>query len=256
MRLWVVEVVAVTLVLGGCAATGSSPDIQSLPTSGAVDYQLGGGYEPADAVTVVARDRTDEPLAGVYSICYVNGFQTQPGELGDWPDELLLHNQDGEPFIDPGWPDEVILDTSSEANRTAILAIVGEWVDGCATDGFQAVEFDNLDTYSRSDGALSVQDNLALAAALVDRAHTNGLAAGQKNSLELGTRGRDDAGFDFAVVEECHEFEECAGYGAIWGSAWVDIEYDDTSVCDDADRPLLTVVRDRDLTPGGTYETC
>ena len=150
----------------------------------------------------------------------------------------------------------MILDTSTEASRTAILAIVGEWIDGCAADGFQAVEFDNLDTYSRSDGALLMDDNLALAELLVDRTHAAGLAAGQKNSLELGTRGRDDAGFDFAVVEECHEFDECAAYGEIWGGQWIDIEYEDNAVCADENSPLLTVVRDRELTPGGTYTTC
>ena len=255
MRRWVVGVVAVTLALGGCSAGDASPDIQSLPTSGAVDYQLGGAYDPPDDVTVVARDRADEPLEGVYSICYVNGFQTQPGELSDWPDDLLLQ-KDGEPFIDPGWPDEVILDTSSAANRDTIVDVIGEWIDGCASDGFQAVEFDNLDTYSRSDGLLTIDDNLLLASALVDRAHESGLAAGQKNSLELGDRGRDEAGFDFGVVEECHEFDECAAYGEIWGGQWIDIEYTDTSVCSDDARPLLTVVRDRDLTPGGAYSTC
>ena len=101
MRGCALGVAAVTLVLGGCAAGDSSGDIQSLPTSGAVDYQLGGAYEPADGVTVVVRDRTDEPLEGAYSICYVNGFQTQPGELSDWPSGLLLE-KDGEPLIDPG----------------------------------------------------------------------------------------------------------------------------------------------------------
>lgn len=253
-------VLVAALLLAGCAPVAA---IQPLPAEGLVDYQLGGGYDPADGVTVVARDRSDEPLEGVYSICYVNGFQTQPGELADWPDDLLLHTADGDPLIDPGWPDEVILDTSTAQNRDAITAIVGEWIDGCAEAGFQAVEFDNLDTYSRSDGALSVDDNVALATTLVARAHDVGLAAGQKNSLELGTRGRDEAGFDFAVVEECHEFDEfdeCAGYAQIWGDQFIDIEYDDTSrmdsVCDDADRPLLTVIRDRDLTPGGTFETC
>lgn len=247
---WALIVVAV-MVLCGCSA-----DIQALPTDGRVDYQLGGAYEPRDGVTVVARDRGDPALPGVYSICYVNGFQTQPGELREWPDELLLH-VDGKPLIDPGWPDEVILDTSTAEKRERIAAIVGEWIAGCADDGFQAVEFDNLDTYSRSGDLLAIDDNLALASALVARAHAERLAAGQKNSLELGTRGRDEAGFDFAVVEECHVFDECAEFTAIWGDQWVDIEYaDDDAPCDDPDLPALTVIRDRDLTPGGFTADC
>ena len=183
---WVV-IAAAVLVLCGCSA-----DIQALPTAGKVDYQLGGAYEPRDGVTVVARDRSDAPVPGVYSICYVNGFQTQPGELADWPDHLLLQ-VDGEPLIDPGWPDEVILDTSTADSRDEIAATVGHWIAGCADDGYQAVEFDNLDTYSRSGGMLTIDDNLALARLLVERAHAEGLAAGQKNSLELDTRDSFEA---------------------------------------------------------------
>lgn len=43
-------------------------------------------------MTVVVRDSTDMPEPGLYSICYVNGFQTQPG--AEWPVELLV---DGAP---------------------------------------------------------------------------------------------------------------------------------------------------------------
>ena len=247
---WVV-IAAAVLVLSGCSAA-----IQPLPTEGKVDYQLGGASDPRDGVTVVARDRTEQPAPGVYSICYVNGFQTQPGDLGDWPDDLVLH-VDGEPLIDPGWPDEAILDTSTSASRERIAQIVGGWIAACADDGFDAVEFDNLDTYSRSTGLLTEKDNLALATALVERAHREGLAAGQKNSLELDTRGRDEAGFDFAVVEECHEFDECAAFADIWGEQWLDVEYEAADdLCDDPSLPTLTVVRDRDLTPGGPTEDC
>ena len=43
-------------------------------------------------MTVVVRDSTDMPEPGLYSICYVNGFQTQPG--AEWTVELLV---DGAP---------------------------------------------------------------------------------------------------------------------------------------------------------------
>ena len=44
---------------------------------------------------MVVRDRDDEPVDGRYSICYVNAFQTQPGESDAWPAELLLRDADG-----------------------------------------------------------------------------------------------------------------------------------------------------------------
>lgn len=257
-------IAAGALALTGCASGHTTPapqpaQIQPLPTTGKLDYQLGGAVAPREGVTVVARDRTDEPATGVYSICYINGFQTQPAELPQWSDDLVL-KVDGEPLADPGWPDEVVLDTSTADKRQRIATIVGEWIAGCAADGFAAVEFDNLDSYSRSQGMLTADDNLALAELLVQRAHEEHLAAGQKNALELGTRGRDVAQFDFAVAEECHEFDECGAFAEIWGERFVDIEYTDTasldSLCDDADLPKLSVVRDRELSPGGETWDC
>lgn len=50
------------------------------PPGGAFDYQLGGGYQPTPATRIMTRDRSDRPAAGLYNICYVNGFQTQPQE--------------------------------------------------------------------------------------------------------------------------------------------------------------------------------
>jgi hypothetical protein len=67
------------------------------PVGGALDYQLGAAYPPAAQVSIVARDSTAAPPVNGYAICYVNAFQTQPGELGAWPDEVLLRSTDGSP---------------------------------------------------------------------------------------------------------------------------------------------------------------
>jgi hypothetical protein len=151
------------------------------------------------------------------------------------------------------------LDTSTAANREQLATIIGRWIDGCADDGFQAVEFDNLDSFSRFDG-LTLDDNVALATSLVSRAHDRGLDAGQKNSANLSTRGRDEIGFDFVVSEECFVYDECGAYTEVYGDKVIDIEYDDTDLdglCSDPSVPALTIVRDRDLTPGGvTFWNC
>jgi hypothetical protein len=226
--------------------------IELPPSGGVPDYQLGTPYEPDARVQIVTRDREAPAADGLYSICYVNGFQTQPGELDAWPAEALL-TVDGEPLIDPDWPDEVILDTSSPETRAAIAEIVGPWIEGCADAGYRAVEFDNLDTFTRTDGALSLADNLALATDFVDIAHDAGLAAGQKNAAEFAAELRDEAGFDFAVSEECSAFEECASYAEVYGGAVIDIEYTDAlprpfaEMCADADAPASMVLRDRQL---------
>ena len=264
--------VGILLGLTGCtAATGAPaasapPTDWSLPPAGAVvDYQLGGAYAPSAGVAVVGRDRAADPAPGIYSVCYVNGFQTQPGELDAWDADLLLH-RDGDVVFDPDWPDEALLDTATPENRERIAAQVVPWIDGCADAGFDAVEFDNLDTYTRSDEALSLEDNLALAAVLVDAAHRAGLAAGQKNSAEDAAALHEQAGFDFAVAEECAAYEECRAYTAVYGDAVIDVEYSDelprtfAEMCADEDSPASMVLRDRDLlTPadeGHVFETC
>lgn len=225
----------------------------ALPPAGAVpDYQLGGAYGPPGGVEIVARDRGAPPARGLYSLCYVNGFQTQPGELADWPDELLLR-ADGDVVFDPDWPDEALLDTGSAAQRSRIAEIVIPWIDGCAESGFQAVEFDNLDSFSRSGGALTLDDNLALAELLVAAAHGAGLAAGQKNAAEHAPALRERAGFDLAVAEECAAYDECGAYEAVYGEHVIDIEYTDhlprsfAELCDDPEAPGSMVLRDREL---------
>lgn len=256
------------LVLSGCTAwseatPASTGDLALPPTDGVVDYQLGGGYDPADGVTGVVRDVTDHPAEGLWSGCYVNGFQTQPADrelwLTDHPD-LVLRNDSGDPVIDPGWPDELLLDISTEARRAAIAEVQTPTIDACATRGFDAVELDNLDTWTRSDGRLTEDDAVAMASLLVAAGHEAGLAVGQKNAPDLGDRGRDQAGFDFAVAEECQRYNECAAYTDVYGAAVIDIEYADdlsgswSEVCADPQLPASTVLRDRDLAMPGSVE--
>ena len=262
-------VIGAVFVLAGCAGTGFGEsatgrttgwlavDSPPPPPAGAViDYQLGGAYVPVAGVGGVARDSTDVPAEGLYSICYVNGFQTQPADREAWlvdrPD-LVLHDN-GKPIIDENWPDELILDTSTDDNRQRIAAEIAATLDLCASAGFDAVEIDNLDSYTRSHGRLNQDDAVALATLFADHAHAAGLAIAQKNAAELGTRGRDEAGFDFAVAEECHRYDECALYTDVWADRLIDIEYTDDlrgsfdEVCADEQVPASTILRDRNLT--------
>jgi hypothetical protein len=229
----------------------------TLPPSPAVlDYQLGTAYPPPAGVTLVARDSTASPAPGVHNVCYVNGFQTQPQERELWLTQrrhLLLTGSGGEPVIDQDWPDEFLLDTSTPSNRDELARITGESITRCADRGFGSVEIDNLDSYSRSGGRLTVENNLAYAALLSARAHDRGLPIGQKNSAEASRRAHDEVGFDFAVTEECHAFSECATYTGVYGVHVMNIEYTDNlrgtfaEVCADPATPRTTTLRDRKL---------
>lgn len=169
------------------------------------------------------------------------------------------------PLVDEGWPDEYLFDTSTADKRAGLAELVGEWIDGCAADGFAAVEIDNLDSVTRSRGALTVDDNLALAATYAQRAHAAGLAIAQKNTAEQVSALRAQ-GYDFALTESCFEFEECGAYAAEYPVV-LDIEYTDglgedgfVDACGDAGRPAVMILRDHSLvTPGDgeyVYRSC
>jgi len=250
--------------LDGLAVPSPRSAPQVFPAGSRVDYQLGGGYPPPPGVSVVTRDSLEPPAPGLYSICYVNGFQTQP--KADWPDESVLRDASGARLVDPNWPDENIIDISTARKRADAEARIDAVTDRCAVAGFAAVEFDNLDSYTRSQGALTLDDAVAFATGLIAHAHGLGLAVGQKNTGELGARGRDDIGFDFAVVEGCDQFNECAAFVALYGERVIDIEYSDdlrrpfTEVCADRTTPWSTILRDRALSMVGgrdyVYQSC
>ncbi|NYV76094.1 endo alpha-1,4 polygalactosaminidase [Streptomyces sp. UH6] len=219
------------------------------------DYQLGGSYPPPDGAGAVVRDRTAPPAPGVYNVCYVNAFQAQPDATDWWREHhpaLLLRDTDGEWVVDRDW-DEVLFDTSSPDKRRQLAEIVGEWIDGCAAAGYQAVEPDNLDSYERSRGGLTAADNLAFGKILADRAHAAGLAVGQKNTAALAERGRD-LGFDFAVAEECGQYDECDAYADAYDDRVLVVEYRSdgfTAACEEWGDRLSVVLRDVDLVPAG-----
>lgn len=205
------------------------------------------------------RDRTAAAAAGRYAVCYVNAFQTQPGEADWWRAEHgdLLLRRDGRPVEDAGWPGELLLDTSTAARREAIAGIVGGWFDGCAATGFDAVEPDNLDSWTRSRGGLRQADNVAMARLLAARAHAAGLAIAQKNAAELAPAGRS-IGFDFAIAEECQVHAECGAYTRTYGRRLYEIEYDDAgglrtfrAACRARGARVSVTYRDRDVVPRG-----
>ncbi|PLP60680.1 hypothetical protein CYK37_06045 [Mesorhizobium loti] len=249
--------VAVTLILsaGRVSATGSETirAVKPLPSDAVADYQLGGAYDPSARTNLVVRDSTAAPARGLYNICYINGFQTQPGVA--WPLELLVTDSKGKPLVDPNWPDEHLLKISSEKLRAAVLQRLAVTISGCARAGFDAVEFDNLDSFTRSKGALKREDAVAFATLLVRVAHGKGLAAGQKNTPQLSDRERRQIGFNFAVSEECHRYDECSEYTRFYGDQVINIEYVDdlrgrfADVCMATATPHDTVLRDRELKP-------
>lgn len=108
------------------------------------------------------------------------------------------------------------------------------------------MELDNLDSYTRSAELLALAGNVELAAMLVEHNHELGMLVGQKIAAEeFGTF--KDIGFDFAMAEQCVEFEECTDYADAYGAAVLS-------------RSRSVGLRDRDLTmpgcPAYLYRAC
>jgi hypothetical protein len=247
------------------------------PGNARFDYQIGGDYTPRGGVRVVSRDwfAGRDAAGGRYTICYVNAFQTQaderwvdrPDERSNWPRRLVLHRLGD----DPHWGGEYLIDLSTAAKRRAAARHVRPMVDACRAKGFEAVEFDNLDSWTRFDGTpladrvpFGRQAAIAYARLLTNYAHRRGLAVAQKNASELSRFAAvHRIGFDFAIVEQCGEYRECRAATAIYGSRVIDVEYTIggfRSACAAVGRRVSVVLRDRAVSVPGSatyrYRSC
>ena len=238
----------------GLAAPASARD--RLPVGTDVDYQLGGVRPVPAHVGIVVRDRKAGPVAGRYNVCYINGFQTQADERRFWNKRPgLILKRHGHRVVDSAWG-EWLLDIRTPQKRQRLAGIVRTWVRGCAARGYDAVELDNLDSFTRSHRLLQRRQAVAYARLLVRAVHDAGLSAGQKNLADFDGRR---VGYDFAVAEECGRYRECASYVAHYGRRVLSIEYrrvDFRWTCARFGPRLPVVLRDRDLTPGGVRRWC
>lgn len=244
--------------MASAGAAGDSVHVagrsRPFPVAVAADYQLGGAY-PTGA-GLVSRDWRDSPAPGAYSICAINAFQTQPEHRRRWLQEhpeLVLRDRRGRPVSDPGWPGEMLLDISTAGNRGSLAGILKPWIRRCAAAGFDALEPDNLDSWTRSRGQLRPRHAVAMARIVSRLAHDNGLAVAQKNAAELLPR-IERAGWDFAVVEDCQRWGECSRFTRAYSGAVLSVEYDRAHFrrsCAQRGSQISIVLRDRLLhTPG------
>jgi hypothetical protein len=275
-RLAAIAVTIAAIVTVATAGLGAGADHAPPEPNARFDYQIGGDYPLPSGVTVVSRDwfSGDAPVSA-YGICYVNAYQTQANERGvdrpdekrNWPKHLVLEKLGD----DPNWGGEYLIDISTASKRADAAAWVQQMIEGCAGKGFEAVEFDNLDSWTRFNGTPLARkvpferpDAVAYAALLVEQAHALGLAVAQKNTVQLSEEeARDQAGFDFAIAEECGRYHECQGYRDLYGNHVIVIEYrkkDFKRVCENFGELLSVVQRDRNVsTPQSkkyVYKAC
>ncbi|MFE2214658.1 endo alpha-1,4 polygalactosaminidase [Streptomyces canus] len=225
------------------------------------DYQIGGAYPPATGVRVVSRSYEDAPAPGLYNICNINAFQAESGEEKGWDADLLLRDAGGKVVYDKDW-DEAVLDIRTAARRERVAAKLDTWIDTCAAKGYRAVEPDNYDSFTRFPSYLKAAQAEALMKLLAAHAHAKGLAVAQKNTAEL-VSDRASVGLDFAIVEECAEYDECGEFADAFDDNVLVVEYTEKGLakaCAGWSRTLSVVRRDEDVVPEGAdgflRETC
>jgi hypothetical protein len=154
------------------------------------------GFENSAATVRTLHDR------GRRVICYIEvgaAGDFRP-DYGSYPESIL-----GKPN---GWPGERWVDI----RRTDLLEpILAKRFDMCRDKGFDAVEPDLMENYAADTGfPVTAAQQLTFNRLVARLAHDRGMGVALKNGAELVDELVSDV--DFAVVEECAEFDECDAY--------------------------------------------
>jgi len=188
--------------------TTPAPPKRWQPSPGvAWQWQLDGEVTPSVDVPVydidgfenTAADVARLHRAGRKAICYINvgAWENYRPDKNAFPKSVLGAGN--------GWAGERWLDI----RRLDVLRPIMEHrFDMCRTKGFDAVEPDLVEGYANKTGfPLTAADQLAYNRMIADIAHERGLAVGLKNDLPQIPQLLSH--FDFAVNEECAQYDEC-----------------------------------------------
>jgi hypothetical protein len=179
--------------------------------------------------------------AGRIVVCYFSAGSYEP----DRPDSDAL-SRTGLGSVLDGWPDEKWLDIRS----TAVRDLMKARLDLAKKNGCDGVEPDNVDGFDNSNGlGLTKQDAIDYDLFLANESHTRGLSVGLKNSL--GLVSSLVSSFDWALNEECLQFDECSSLAPFIsaGKAVFHCEYAMTTngICGKAPQGFSTIVKNLDL---------
>ena len=164
-----------------------------------VDQTVAADVYDVDAFDTPATLVSSLHTAGRHAVCYVDAgtWEKWRPDASQYPAAVKGKSN--------GWPGERWLDI----RRLDVLGpILRARLDLCVGKGFDGVEFDNVDGYTNKTGfKLKAADQLAFNRWLAAEAHARGLAVGLKNDLEQIPQLV--ASFDFAIDEECFDYDEC-----------------------------------------------
>jgi hypothetical protein len=206
---WLFSIV-VALVLG--APAGASAAVwHPAPTTSPWQWQLQGKIDTSVPASVYDVDGFETPKStvtalhrqGRKAICYldVGSWEDYRPDAGQFPKSVIGNRYEG-------FPEENWLDIRRFRSFAPILehrfAI-------CARKGFDAVEPDNIAGWENKTGfPITRADQLRFNRWVASQVHARGMAVALKND---GRQAKQLLGsFDFAIVEECFQYEECGLY--------------------------------------------
>lgn len=147
-------------------------------------------------------DAVFEALSDTTVICYFSA-----GSVEEFRDDAATLPTEATGARLLGWQDERWLDVS----HPAVFEMVERRLDLAVERGCDGVEPDNVDGYvNRSGFPISPAEQLRFNRFIADQAHLRSLSVGLKNDVDQ--LEELEPWFDWALNEECHEFEECGTY--------------------------------------------
>ncbi|HET7122196.1 MAG TPA: endo alpha-1,4 polygalactosaminidase [Solirubrobacterales bacterium] len=193
------------------ASASASGRWQPTPTTAAWQWQLQGKADVSFAAAVFDLDGFETRMAtvgalhrrGRRAICYldVGSWESYRPDAGAFPKAVIGRRYEG--FPDERWLDVGRFRLFAEPLRRRIAL--------CARKGFDAVEPDNLAGWENPTGfAIGPAAQLRFNRWIAREVHRRGMAVGLKND---GAQVGELVGeFDFAIVEQCFQYEECGLY--------------------------------------------
>jgi hypothetical protein len=216
------------------------------PTTAPWQWQLQGRIDTSVRAKVYDVDGFDTPrsvvrrlhAAGRKAICYL--------DVGSWenyrPDaKRFPASVRGKRY--EGFPDERWLDI----RKIKVLApLLRHRFAICRRKGFDAVEPDNLAGYTNDTGfPLTAADQLRFNRWVAREVHRRGMSVALKNDGEQATELV--GAFDFAIVEQCFQYDECGAYRPFIsaGKAVFETEYEiaPSSFCNRARALRFSAIR-------------
>jgi hypothetical protein len=237
--------IAIALLLA-TPGGGSAAVWHPAPTTDAWQWQLQGKIDTGVDAAVFDVDGFETPRStvrtlhrqGRKAICYldVGSWESYRPDAGQFPRSVIGNRYEG-------FPDERWLDIRHFQSFAAPLR---RRIAMCSRKGFDAVEPDNIAGWENKTGfPITRADQLRFNRWIANQVHSRGMAVALKND---GGQVKQLVGlFDFAIVEQCFQYEECGVYEPFveQGKAVFEAEYelDPAQFCSAAEAIEFSAIR-------------